>query len=974
MQILNEAVIRDRYDVVVVGAGIGGLTAAALLAKRGLKVLLLEQHYIPGGVCTAIRRKDIAMDVGAAMLFGWGEVGYNPHRFVMNILEEEIDMIPHQSIYRIHLEDGKQVTFWRDMNRYLDELIAAFPHQAQGIRGVYRELKEFYDSVILINEVPVPPTEIPARVGARLFLKSPVGVMKVVKYLLQTEEDILKKYITDPKLMGFFDFMTATFTCCNVAESPAMLGVTMFIENHVGGACYPSGSPQMLPNKLEKAIEKFGGQVIYRQMVNEILIWQGRAYGVRLNDGTEIMADNVVSDASVWNLYGKLINRKHIKPERMKWAQSFEPTLGPMLLYMGVKAEAVPENTRPIEMFIENIFDFSGPNYCAFIPSLDDPTIAPPGTHSMTIIAPTKLKWPRPDEWFYQSEAYNRLKQEQAELVIDRMQKRYFPKLKENIISLDIGTPSSIERYAMKPWGNVGGPKLTMKQGFFNRLKARSEWRNLYCVGDSTTMGEGVIATTVSGIGAANRLLEDKGLPIYLPRRFPRQYVNLIKGKPWSPAPSAEAAITEETAKRMARNCQHCEKPECRNACPANIDTCYFARRIEAGNFVGAARILREVNPLSEICGSICPAERFCEKKCNRLEFDDKAVRIRDLHGWVCGHVSRFEGWDRYVPASNGRSVAVVGAGPAGLSCAHFLARTGYRVDVFEKAQSYGGMLTRGIPSFRLPAEVVTRELEGLTFPGMNFHYGKALGKDLTVQDLMKGYSAAFLAPGLWSGKKLDIPGTEQMNATDALDFLTTCREKGKAKVKNHVLVIGGGSVAADAAMAAQHCGASRVTMVCLEKEGEMPALPSEVEELKKRGIEIMNGWGPKACSSSSKLSFVSCTSVYGEGGRFAPSYDESRTMDLECDQLLIAVGQCAEPALARYLKKEFNGADLIDVDEATMQVKGRPGVYAGGDIVRGTGTVVEAVADGRRAAQAIDTSVRRGYATHGETHPGHAG
>jgi len=965
MRFLNNALIRDHYDVVVIGAGVGGLTAAALLAKRGVKVLVIEQHYIPGGCCTIIRRNDITFDVGAAVFVGCGERGFAPHRFVMNHLEEEIDLIRRKSIYRLHL-DGKTVSFWRDLDRYLDELTRMFPNQDKELRSLYADMKDFYEKRLMNMEMFMPPSEASWKDQVKPLFKDPLGMALVMGTMFQSAEKVLKKHVTDPKVIAFFDYLMRFFTCCVNKEAPAIIAMSMFIDTHLEGACYAQGAPQMLPNRLEKAIEQNGGEILYRHMVDEILVEKGTAYGVRLADGTEIMADRVLANATVWNLYGKLVKPRHISPKRLAWAQKFVPTTDLFLIYLGVRAEAIPADAQPVELLVENIYDFQADNYGVFIPSLEDPSIAPPGTHSMTIMAPSKTSsQPQRFGSEYQSEEYYRRKREEAEKVIDDLERMYFTNLRKNILCMEAATPATLERFTLKNWGNIGGPKLSKDQFFMNRLKARSDWKNLYLCGDSTTMGEGVVSTTTSGVGAANVVLRDMGLPEYRPRPFARQYLNYVEGKAWTPPPHPDVPITAGSAVRLARECQLCEKPGCMKTCPAGIDVLNFLRRVEAGNLDGAARSMREMNPLAEICGYICPAEKLCQRNCNRLEFSEHPVRIADLHAWVCGQVSTARGWDRFIPVQNHIRVAIVGAGPAGLSCAHFLARAGFRVDILEKATRPGGMLSLALPTFRLSEDIVKREINGLTLPGIHFHFGKAFGKDCTVAELEKDYDALFLAPGLWSGCTLKIKGMKGAKTADALSMLCCYREKGRAEVGKGVLVVGGGSVATDAALAARNSGAEKVILVCLEKETEMPALASEVAEMKKQGVTIHNGWGPKAFMSNTRMAFVGCTSVFDDQNRFSPSYDESRSMEIEFDQVIWAVGQTIEPELGKYLKKEFGSQGLMAVNKETMQVEGRPGIFAGGDIVRGAGTVVEAVADGRRAAMAIHAQLRQKSISH---------
>jgi len=745
MPLLDDTVLNDRYETIVIGSGLSSLTAAALLAKRGRQVLLVEYHYLPGGMCTTLRRQGFSFDTGTALMYGFGPKGFNSHHWLMNELGEDVDIIAHQSLLRMHFE-GKTITFWPDYDWFLDELTTAFPTQEKELRALYGYLRDIYTKVIARDPVIVPPTETPPRDNLKILLHHPGAMLTTLRMLSTNTESALKRFIQDPDLLAFFDKLTSTYCYCTVRETPAILAATMFVDNHVGGAYYPARSPQILASTLERAIERHGGQTLYRRAVEEIIIEKGRATGVRLSDGTALRADRIIAGVTVWNLYGKLIRPEHSRLQRRRWAEGLIPTYGAMVLYLGVAAEAIPAGTHPVEMLVADKQGVNSGDVTVYISSLDDPSICPPGMHAMTIIAPSMMKWPAPGEPAYRAPEYREQKRVQTERILDQLE-GHFPNLRRHIRVMDVGTPATIERYTLKNRGAVGGPKQCIGQEMMKRLHGRSEWKNLYLCGDSTVMGMGTPAVTVSGVGAANLVLRDLGLPEYHAHPFERESVHMVKGRPLAPLPQPGEPLDAARAQRLARECQYCEKPGCRAACPAGIDMGNVLRRIEAGNFIGAARSVRETNPFGEVCGRLCRPNPPCERNCNRREFASEPVRIADLQDWVCREAGE-EGWSRQFGESRPGPVAVIGAGPAGLTCAYFLARLGYSVDVFDNNRVPGGGLVSAGRADADLKEAAAREVRNLLTSNVAFHGASMLGSGLLMADVIRGHSAVFLATG----------------------------------------------------------------------------------------------------------------------------------------------------------------------------------------------------------------------------------
>ncbi|RLB43102.1 MAG: hydrogenase [Deltaproteobacteria bacterium] len=402
----------------------------------------------------------------------------------------------------------------------------------------------------------------------------------------------------------------------------------------------------------------------------------------------------------------------------------------------------------------------------------------------------------------------------------------------------------------------------------------------------------------------------------------------------------------------------------CQHACPAGIDVPNYVAAIAAGKYEKAVEIIRERNPFPAVCGRICIHP--CEFKCRRGELDDP-VAIRSLKRFAADWYFEHIGYRKEpFPVTKSERVAVVGAGPAGLTCAYFLAEMGYGVTVYEAQPVAGGMLGIAVPEFRLPRQVIEMEVAYIESCGVEIRYNSPIDARHTVNDLLaERYSAVFIAAGAQASKRIGIPGEEEglKGLYYGLQFLSEVRRGGKVRLKGRVVVIGGGNVAIDVARTALRVGAQDVQLFCLESREEMPAWEKETQEAIEEGIVLNTSWGPKQIlHDNGKLRgvrFARCTSVFDDEGRFNPKFDEAKSQVIEADNVIISIGQAPDMSfLSKDVQLERALWGALAVDENTLSTN-VPGIFAGGDFTTGPTFVIRAIASGRRAALAIDKYLR---------------
>ena len=442
--------------------------------------------------------------------------------------------------------------------------------------------------------------------------------------------------------------------------------------------------------------------------------------------------------------------------------------------------------------------------------------------------------------------------------------------------------------------------------------------------------------------------------------QYPRQ--ELPDEVKWSPE---KWSIDYRDKNRI--NCYDTGTAPCKTACPAHIAVQGYLKLAAQGKYREALQLIKRENPFPAVCGRIC--NRRCEDACTRGTVD-QAVAIDEVKRFIAQQdldaETRFVP-EKVIPKVDGEfaeKIAVIGAGPAGMSCAYYLAEKGYRPTVFEKEARPGGMLMNAIPSFRLEKDVVEAEIDVLRQLGVEFRCGVEVGKDVTIAQLrQEGYKGFYVAVGLQSGGRLPVPGGDAENVISGVDFMRDVNLRDKKSLSGRVVVIGGGNIAADVARTAVRCGAENVSLYCLEGYDEMPMGEEDRSECERDGVAVYAGWGPREVSveggKAAGVSFVKCLKVKDENGRFAPVYDENTVQVAPCTTVLFCIGQKAEwRELLSGTAVEFDPNGTAKADPVTYQTA-EADIFVGGDAFTGQKFAIDAIAAGKQGAVSLHRFVQ---------------
>ena len=493
------------YDVIVIGSGNGGLVTATQLVAKGAKVLVLEGYTIPGGSSGYFEREGYCFDVGASMIFGFGDKGTtNLLTRALQAVDVSLETIPDNVQIHYHLPNSLDLKVTRNYEDFLQNLIAYFPHESKGIRSFYDECWKVFNC---LNRMELLSLEEPIYL-MRTFLKHPLACLGLARYLPQNAGDIARKHIKDPELLKFIDIECYCWSVVPADMTPMINAGMVFSDRHYGGVNYPRGGVGQIAQKLVEGLIKKGGKIKYQARVTQIIKEKGKAVGVKLANTAEFRATRIVSNATRWNTFEKLLPPVEIPANEKRWQLRYKKSPSFFSLHMGVKAELLSPGTECHHILVsewDKMMDSEGTVFVS-IPTLLDPKLAPEGHH---IIHAFVTNWI--DEWQGLSEKeYQAKKEATAGRILDKLEK-IFPGIEANLDYLEAGTPKTHRRFLGRVDGTYGPIPRKKLWGLLGMPFNRTSIKGLYIVGDSSFPGQGLNAVAFSGFACAHRVGVDLG-------------------------------------------------------------------------------------------------------------------------------------------------------------------------------------------------------------------------------------------------------------------------------------------------------------------------------------------------------------------------------------------------------------------------------------------------------------------------------